>query len=349
LNLSCKLRLVFSQKLPFPYNISMQSDEAYFKKTHSTLSTPANQIKVVIEKATKSGILCMQRLFVGEVSEVYDIKLENGSNIILRIARGAVPQYEQERWAIKHCSEVGGIPAPSIIDIQQFPQEDGYLSFCLQAKLPGSPLEGGSILLQAMNVRRKRSILHQVGSILSRIHEVETSGFGPINGEGQGPFSTCSAFLASEHLHEEEEFQSIAIQIGLDPGVIKRVFTVLNRELPLLGDVSARLSHEDILPRHNLVDENDHITGIVDWGDARSDSRINDFAKWDYYVKELPLAWLKEGCGDQSLFDERFELLLHLIKLKRGLGVLQWYYQHGYAQRVAWAKIELLYVLQFFD
>jgi aminoglycoside phosphotransferase (APT) family kinase protein len=131
--------------------------------------------------------------------------------------------------------------------------------------------------------------------------------------------------------------------------VIKRVFTVLNRELPLLGDVSARLSHEDILPRHILVDENDHITGIVDWGDARSDSRINDFAKWDYYVKELPLAWLKEGCGDQSLFDERFELLLHLIKLNRGLGVLQWYYQHGYAQRVAWAKIELLYVLQFFD
>jgi hypothetical protein len=78
------------------------------------------------------------------------------------------------------------------------------------------------------------------------------------------------------------------------------------------------------------------LSGLIDFGQVSMDSPINEFAKWAYWEEpDLPVAWLREGYGDKSLFAAGYDELFRAHRIANALWALRWYALTGYAAGVA--------------
>jgi flagellar biosynthesis/type III secretory pathway protein FliH len=93
----------------------MDDYQSYLKKIHDQLVTPDELIKDIVKEAANKGIRNKSKIIAGEVSEVYDIELDNGQQIIIRMNPSDQKIYFQEQWAIEQCKKIGGIQVPEIL------------------------------------------------------------------------------------------------------------------------------------------------------------------------------------------------------------------------------------------
>ncbi len=91
--------------------------EKYLKEKHSKFSTSDEVLDNAVHEATGQSPISKRRLILGEVNEVYDVKIPNKENVIIRISHHSKFNFEQERWAIKKCEKVG-VPVPHILLIK---------------------------------------------------------------------------------------------------------------------------------------------------------------------------------------------------------------------------------------
>ena len=62
----------------------------------------------------------------------------------------------------------------------------------------------------------------------------------------------------------------------------------------------------------------------------------------DYWeAPALPVAWLREGYADRSLFNDAYDELFRAYRLANALWALRWYALTGYAAGVERAKDRL--------
>jgi Ser/Thr protein kinase RdoA (MazF antagonist) len=104
----------------------------------------------------------------GEANEVYDVELIGDNHIIIRISRADKLEFEQERWAIEKCREVG-VPVPVVLLIKHIETEQGPLHICVQEKLEGVPLERGGLDFGTFPEERKKRIIFQAGEMLAKV------------------------------------------------------------------------------------------------------------------------------------------------------------------------------------
>lgn len=321
----------------------------YLTTLHAKFVTPDEVIHQVIKEATGLGVKNKRRIIAGEASEVYDIELDNGLYVILRISRGQFDQYEQERWVFQQCQRIGGIPVPEILLIKHIPLQEDILSLCVQKKLPGETLERGNIDFGKFTTERKRKIINRVGEILSRIHTIVPDGFGYLQGNGKGTFPTFSK-LMSEHVRDEDKYLKIAQAVEIPNKDMEKIFRVLREKAEGAPDLEPVVCHNDYNPKHIMIDDSDNITGIIDWGEMEGNSPLDDFANWDYWFNDsLPIEWLQEGYSNKSIFHDAYEETIHWFRLNNGLGVIDWYYRQGYFPGVEKAKRELQKDLGYFS
>ena len=84
------------------------------------------------------------------------------------------------------------------------------------------------------------------------------------------------------------------------------------------------------------------LSGLIDFGEASMDTPVNEFAKWDFWeAPALPAAWLREGYGDQGLFDADFDALFQAHRIANALWALRWYALTHYAPGAARAASRL--------
>jgi aminoglycoside phosphotransferase (APT) family kinase protein len=130
--------------------------------------------------------------------------------------------------------------------------------------------------------------------------------------------------------------------------VVERAVAEIERHALDVSDVEPRLVHGDFGPKHIFVDH-EQITGIIDWGEARSDDPVEDFAWWNFWHRgAAPLAWLIEGYEDRSLFDATFALRLQVAQLCLGLQCLEYYDGQGYRWGIEFSLRNLVETLQQF-
>lgn len=319
----------------------------YLASLHAKLITPNEVINSVIFEATKQGLKNKRRIIAGEASEVYDAELENNQHVILRIARGGKEQYGQESWAIKQAEKIG-VPVPEILLIKHLSINGDLLSFCVESKLPGEPLERGAINFSQFDKARQRRIINKAGEILSKIHTIKTQGFGYLEAGGVGPFTTFSE-LMSEHINQSDEFLQLAVKYNIPGKDMQKVLDILSRKAAHAPQITPILCHNDFNIKHIMVDEKDYITGIIDWGEVEGNTPVSDFAKWDYWFGDyIPTKWLEEGYANKQIFLGNYEELFHWIRLNNGLGVIYWYDQQNYLPAVQKAKKKLLMDLDFY-
>ncbi|HWE99556.1 MAG TPA: aminoglycoside phosphotransferase family protein [Caulobacteraceae bacterium] len=286
---------------------------------HSGFAAPAERIADAARVLTSEPILAKARIVHGEANEVYRLAFARHPEVILRIARRAKGLFEKEAWAIGRCAELG-VPVPEVLSLQTIETDAEPLEFCFLEKLPGERLS------DSLSLPREtlRAVVRELGENISRMH-----GIGPGDlGEGERFFANDS----DDFLATEAEFIALGAAAGLDAGTLRRAFRGF--EAAMIPPPPRRLTHNDFRACHVLVHEG-RLSGLIDFGQVSMDTPINEFAKWDFWESpELPVAWLREGYTDRSLFDERYDALFPWFRLANGLWVLRWYARTGYAAGV---------------
>lgn len=320
----------------------------YLTSLHAKLITPDEVLNSVVFEATKKQLKDKRRIIAGEASEVYDIELETEKHVILRIARGGKKQYDQEAWAIEQVKKAD-VPVPEVLLIKHLPSEGGFVSFCVQSKLPGEPLERSVIDFGQFDENRRKRIINSAGEVLSRIHTIRTKGFGYLEADGTGPYATFGGRM-SENLTQADTFFQLAKKYDIPQQEMQKVLDILSKKANTAPTIEPVLCHNDYNIKHILIDESDRITGIIDWGEVQGGSPIDDFAKWDYwYGDSIPTKWLEEGYSNQKIFSGNYEELVHWIRLDCSLGSIYWYDQVNYIPGVETAKTKLITDLEFFN
>jgi aminoglycoside phosphotransferase (APT) family kinase protein len=302
---------------------------------HAKLQTPDAVILAALAEVSPSRVVARRRIVEGEANEAHAFRLADGLELVMRIARNA-RGFENERWAIEACAREG-VPVPQVLLIRRFETEAGPIDICIQRKLPGE------LLSNRLGLPREtlRALTRQAGELLSRVHRVRTTGLGYIDGHGVGPFADFEALMA-DFLGQAAAYADLAARHALDPTLVARAFTVIEAAVRDAAPVRTCLIHNDFLPKHLLVHDG-QITGLIDFGEVSGESPVMEFVKWDYLVGDaLPLAWLREGYADQSLFDEGYARLFPALGLMTSLCLLAWYDGEGFAAGVATAKARLL-------
>lgn len=312
--------------------------EKYLQEKHKKFSTPENFIDQAVKEAVGQLPVSKKRLIIGEVSEVYDCKLLNEENVIVRISHHSNFDFSAEKWAIERCEKVG-VPVPRILLIKHIKIAEKDIFICIQNKMRGKTLG-------LKNFTKKLAI--KSGALLSKIHGIKTEGFGHINSEGRGNYKTFKD-LIFEQVNQKDEYKTIAQNAGLSADFILNVIDILERNESYFSCDDPHLTHGDFGPKHIMVEKGE-ITGIIDFGDVRSGPAMLDFSWWNFFRGDsLPLEWLKEGYENKNIFDEKFDYLLHLMNLHWGLCFLYYYQSEGNIDGLNHAKKRLLEDVKFFE
>ncbi len=320
--------------------------EKYLASVHARLETPDKIIQEIVKEGTGLEVVSKKKIVAGEANEVYDISTNNQQNVILRISPHGSPDFQQEVWAIDAARKVG-VPAPTIFLVKYVTISGQDRSMCLMEKLDGESLERGGIDFGKLDPKVQRDLIVQGGEILSRIHSIKTEGIGWIVGVGEGQYASSDE-LIDNLVGKRDQFERMASSKDFDEANIGRALDIIESYRSWYSSVEPRLNHGDYGHKHFMMKDN-RITGIIDWGGVRSDTPIYDIAMWDYWFGEyIPTEWLKEGYVNKELFGGNFEDVLHMLRLFKGLEILDWYHQQAYKPAVEKAKAKLLADLDYF-
>jgi Ser/Thr protein kinase RdoA (MazF antagonist) len=288
---------------------------------HAGFEAPAELIAAAARAVTRSPIRAMQRIVHGEANEVYALTFERGPDVILRIARRGQGLFEKEAWVIGRCRALG-MAVPEVLSLQTLQADGEPLELCFLERLPGERLS------DSLSLPREtlRSVVRELGEQISRMHAI-----------GPGDLGEAARFFENDtddFLAMEAEFVQLGENAGLDRRALGRGFRFFEAAMTRHGPPPRRLTHNDLRACHVLVHEG-RLSGVIDFGQVSMDSPINEFAKWDYWeAPALPVAWLREGYGDKSLFDADCAELFQAFRIANALWALRWYALTGYAAGV---------------
>lgn len=296
--------------------------QLYLNNKHSRFNTPPEIIESVVKKATGELPQSQKKLILGEDNEVYDVNLGINKNVIVRISRSSRPRFLAEKWAIDQCHKVE-VPAPIILHIENQIIGNQSLSFCVEEKIPGQPMNS---LMESDSKSNEwqQQLIEESGEILAKIHSVVTSGYGSLDPNGQGEFSSWSGFMLNS-IADNSRLLLSARNIGLNSQHIDKSVEILHKYADVYKQIEPRLLLGDYGPKHFLID-NDHICGVIDFEGCKSGDIARDFAWWEYFRGDsLPLSWLKAGYQHFGHLGDNFELRLHLCLISLGLSLIDYY------------------------
>lgn len=303
----------------------MSDYQDYLNSLHSKNKTPVTEIGKMIKRATKHSMISAVQIIAGEANEVYEVSLDNGKIVILRITRGKYASFARENWAINKVKSLG-VPVPKMIFLAD--------KYCVMEKIDGEPLERGKIDFFKLSKKDQRKYLNQAGEILAKIHSVKTNGFGELDSSGNGEFKNESKFL-----------ETYSKKNDLSSEILKAIEIIKNFDYP--SDIN--LCHGDYANKHILVKDNE-IVGIIDWGEARSDNFVYDFAYWDFWFGEdIPTRWIMEGYSKKNIFDSDFYQTLEFIKILKSLDTLGWYKDRGFQAGEDIMLLKLKKAISYFE
>ncbi len=281
-------------------------------------TTSLATIAEIISENLSESIEQTTRIVRGESNEVYAIKTNGKQEVILRIGHWNNKTFERELWAVEQAA-AQGVPTPKIISIG----EHASTYYCLQEKLQGTTLD---TLLYSQNLPKERAkaIVENAGEILGKLHKIETTGWGCLDAPTHGEYDV----LEGKYIKAEAERERIAEAIqqsGVLVPDIEIVLQTLKSGLQVyLGH--QRLIHGDFGPKHIFVDEQDNITGIIDWEQAESGDPVAEFARWYFWFeKSSPTEWLREGHERITPLDDNYEERFRVAKLEMAIWTLMYF------------------------
>lgn len=301
---------------------------------HSAWATPLDVVAAVIGEVTKAPVVDFRRIVDGEQNEVYDVTLEQGPSLIVRISHDGPEGHDREAWVIGECAS-RGIRVPRVHALRRVEVGSELRSVMVMEKLPGERLS--DLDPNEVDVRR---VLEEVGAWLKQLHAIPVRGLGCLDGSGVGEFETLDDWLAHVATHAHA-FEEAGRSVGLEPATIRGWLGEIVDSL-LAAPPRVTMSHNDLKAVHVLVHEG-RLSGILDFGVAAAEHAANDFAKWDFREgPRFPAEWIQAGYGDPSLFERPNDRTYRALWLLDGLWHLRHYRVTGLPHGVEAGRDRLL-------
>lgn len=305
-------------------NSKVNSENETFRRLkHEKMNTPTEIINGIVSKATNSTVVNINRIINGETNEVYDVLIESGDNVIVRINHGEENKLEKEQWAIAQC-EKAGVPVPHVFLVEDIEVDSKILHICVESKIPGVGLDHVSDILTPEKTLELSNLLKQVGGVLSGIHSVPTNGFGVLDKDGNGKFASVAELISGNLYIRKEKILPALNDRPKDLEIVLKAYEILEREAKNYPLSSACLIHNDISPQHILVD-GEKVSGVIDLEAATGGDPILEFARWDFkYGKEFPLEYILAGYENKEVLSGDFERKLNFWKIYRSFVSLRY-------------------------
>jgi len=274
-------------------------------------------INEYVRKATGSSINQSTRIVLGIDNEVYDVATADNHKLIVRISHKENPRFEAERWAMDAARNVG-VPTPKVLLVEQAEYDDTSVTFCIEEKLSGTPLD--ELLKTGLN-RDVNKAIDQIGDVLGKLHSVKVDGFGYLQPDGKGRETSFAEIMLMAN-EREAELYAAAKKWNVPTKNISVGLELLNKHRELYQFNAPVLVHGDLAQKHILI-EGDHISGIIDMQDCSGNHPVIDIVMWDAYWSEpLPTSRLVASYGNKSLFTGSYDILFHLVLLRESFIML---------------------------
>lgn len=322
--------------------------ETYIAQKHAEMQTPSEMLSGFVKKATGQDSEPPKRLMLGETNEVYDVRTKNGQEVIIRVSHSEEDTFGKEKWAIEQCQKAG-VPVPGVLLVEDLTTDGKFRSVCVLEKLNGEPLMK-RVREKNISSQDVEVVLKETGKLLSKVHGIETKGFGRIDEDGKGHFDTWAEYILRRTTPESEQrVQEVAKKMGIDPKDISRATGILRQNTGIYDQVEPQLLHGDMGYEHIFV-EGKNITGIIDWGNSLSGDPMHDFAWWNFFHKDDETGLLlMEGYENKKLFGGDFGARLNLCRLYLSLDFLHYYDLGNFRTGLEIARANLAKGLKFFN
>jgi aminoglycoside phosphotransferase (APT) family kinase protein len=293
------------------------TSDDWLQTRHDKWNTPPGLINEYVRKATGSAIAQASRVVLGLDNEVYDVTTSSHHQLIIRISHKENHRFEGERWAL-NAARNAGVPTPHVLLIEQAEYDDTSVTFCIEEKLPGVPLD--VLLMDSLNSDVNKAI-DQIGDVLGKLHSVEVDGFGYLQPDGKGQQTSFAEIMLMANERQAELYQA-AKKWNVPAKNITAGLELLNNHRGLYQFNSPILVHGDLGQKHILV-EGDHISGIIDMQDCSGNHPVIDFVMWDaYWSERIPTSRIVASYGNKSLFTGSYETLFQLVLLRESFIML---------------------------
>lgn len=289
----------------------------WLKTRHNQWNTSPRLISEYVRKATGEAIALASRVILGQDNEVYDVTSDKNHHFIVRISHKDNHRFEAERWALNAARKVG-VPTPRVLLIEQAADDDSPITFCIEEKLPGIPLD--VLLKNGLNGNLNKAI-EQIGELLGKLHSVKVEGFGYLQLDGTGQQTSFAEIMLMANKKQNELYEA-AKKWNVSLKNITDGLDLLSKHSILYQFNKPVLVHGDLGQKHILV-EGDHISGIIDMQDCSGNHPVIDFVMWDaYWSERIPTSKLMASYGNKGLFTSDYDALFHLVLLRESLIML---------------------------
>ncbi|MFC7621472.1 phosphotransferase family protein [Microlunatus sp. GCM10028923] len=301
---------------------------------HRAWATPLDVVTAVVGEVSTSPVVECRRIVDGEVNEVYDVTVEQGPSMIVRISHRGSEAHDREAWVLGECA-ARGIRAPRVHALRRVEVGNELRSVMVMEKLPGERL--ADLDLGEGDVRR---VLEEVGAWLKQLHTIPVQGLGSLDGSGVGRFETVEEWLANITA-EAKVFEDAGRAAGFEPatvrGWVREIVDAFRAAPPRMT-----MSHNDLLAVHVLVHEG-RLSGVIDFGVVAAEPAANDFALWDFREgRRFPVEWIQAGYGDRSWFEPPNDRTYRALWLLHGLWYVRHYHVTGFPPGVEAGRDRLL-------
>ena len=246
-------------------------------------TSSADEINTLVEQACGSAVSESERILRDYSCEVHRVTTKDGQRVIYKANwYNQGPRFENERWALEQCARVG-VPAPRTLHLEH--DQPGYpkRSASVLSYIEGASLEELVETSQVDDVEF-RELLTQAGELYARLHSVQPAGFGPLDGQGCGPFADWqSCHLGRIDL---ERLRQSAHNAEIDWSHVEEVLEILECGAALGEGLTPSLCHNSFNLGHIFVDKG-VISGLIDFEHCEGGDPANEVSWCDDYFTSM--------------------------------------------------------------
>lgn len=270
-------------------------------------STPRSVVADLVRRATHSDIARMERIMGGYSNEVYRVRCADEQDVIIRILRfdddTTNAAAAGEAWAIGR-ARAAGVPAPEVLLLDTVRVDGAHLPAVVQRTVPGRPL---SEVIDRLSERQRHDVLADLGGLIARINGIQ------VDDERDWP-TLITADVAGHAANGDK-----IIAGGFSASESDQILALLEEYAQTMRTAPGVLCHGDLSPKHVYVTGGDRdnpavrVSGIIDFGDWRSDLPIHDLAVLRARAPRLDLPPLLAGYGAPADETYRRQLDQHTL------------------------------------
>jgi aminoglycoside phosphotransferase (APT) family kinase protein len=313
--------------------------QEFLNKLHGTMITSPEVINSITVEATGNPIDTKKRIIAGEVNEVWEVSVQNGNDIIVRISHGEEPGFETERWAMEQVRK-RGVPTPEVLLIKKITDAGISKTICVETKIDGIPISKISL-----DDESQTAFSSQIASVLEKIHRINLEGFSNLGADGSTELITFAQYI-SDTINQKDELLGFARKANIPPEHVEKAVLQLQQNHNLYKIVvQPTLTHGDFGADHILF-KDQVISGIIDMENAKGVHISYDLAWWDYYWRsKIPTKMIIENLINPPIY---LEELINVQGLRLSLRLLKYYFNTGNSHALLMVERNFKYYLAKF-